>query len=278
MQVHLAACSLHVGAHPAIIEHARKLITAHQFNNDPPRILMASLAPGLRSTDAFISSTLQKHMFRDIKLADVALKVNNEEGGGGGGGQLIRWNASIRRWAPAVPLSTAKKEQEEPDLDEDEEEDGVGGGGGGGSKPAAPSALPTKANPILTAIYGQICVAAKSYQSALCESGSCFGLYVSSSLVLIHSRRTVYLQYAYDACPEDPMLCLSLAIASIGRAMQRQADNRHHLIAQGVAFLSLYRKHRRETSDEEQEIQYNFGRAFHQLGTYCWFRRWTHRR
>jgi general transcription factor 3C polypeptide 3 (transcription factor C subunit 4) len=28
------------------------------------------------------------------------------------------------------------------------------------------------------------------------------------------------------------MICLSLAIASAGRAMQRQADNRHHLIAQ----------------------------------------------
>jgi hypothetical protein len=28
------------------------------------------------------------------------------------------------------------------------------------------------------------------------------------------------------------MVCLCLAIASIGRAMQRQSDNRHHLIIQ----------------------------------------------
>lgn len=28
------------------------------------------------------------------------------------------------------------------------------------------------------------------------------------------------------------MICLCLAISSLGRAMQRQSDNRHHLIAQ----------------------------------------------
>lgn len=32
------------------------------------------------------------------------------------------------------------------------------------------------------------------------------------------------------------MICLSAAIASMGRAMQRQADNRHHLIAQVKSF------------------------------------------
>jgi hypothetical protein len=42
----------------------------------------------------------------------------------------------------------------------------------------------------------------------------------------------VYLLHAYDYCPEDPMICLCLAMASLGRAMQRQADNRQHLMAQ----------------------------------------------
>lgn len=42
----------------------------------------------------------------------------------------------------------------------------------------------------------------------------------------------VYLLHAYDYCPDDAMVCLSLAIACMGRAMQRQADNRHHLVAQ----------------------------------------------
>ena len=43
---------------------------------------------------------------------------------------------------------------------------------------------------------------------------------------------SVYLLHAYDYCPNDPMICLGLAISSMGRAMQRQSDNRHHLIAQ----------------------------------------------
>jgi hypothetical protein len=42
----------------------------------------------------------------------------------------------------------------------------------------------------------------------------------------------VYLLHAYDYSPDDPVICLSLAIASIGRAMQRQSDNRHHLVTQ----------------------------------------------
>lgn len=41
-----------------------------------------------------------------------------------------------------------------------------------------------------------------------------------------------YLLQAYENCPEDPVVCMSLAITSLSRAMQRQADNRHHLIAQ----------------------------------------------
>lgn len=50
---------------------------------------------------------------------------------------------------------------------------------------------------------------------------------------------TVYLLHAYEYCEVDPMICLCLAIASVGRAMQRQADNRHHLIAQVRLFCAL---------------------------------------
>ena len=78
---------------------------------------------------------------------------------------------------------------------------------------------------------------------------------------------SVYLLHAYDYCPEDPLVCLCLAVASIGRAMQRQADNRHHLITQGMGFLTRYKALRGEdTDDMMDEIEYNFGRAFHQLG------------
>ena len=103
---------------------------------------------------------------------------------------------------------------------------------------------------------------------------------ISSTLPL--REYAVYLLQAYDYAPDDPLICLSLAIASVGRAMQRQSDNRHHLItqvnlfhliyhthsyaSQGMAFLSRYRELRGETAPCVEEVEYNFGRVFQQLG------------
>ena len=73
--------------------------------------------------------------------------------------------------------------------------------------------------------------------------------------------------------------------------MQRQADNRHHLITQvrpvssilfsvppvesdfgcatqGLAFLTQYRTLRGTDTSTLDEIEFNLGRAFHQLGTF----------
>ena len=49
---------------------------------------------------------------------------------------------------------------------------------------------------------------------------------------LTHILSLVYLLHAYDYQPDDPVICLSLAVAYLGRAMQRQSDNRHYMIAQ----------------------------------------------
>lgn len=46
--------------------------------------------------------------------------------------------------------------------------------------------------------------------------------------------------HAYDYYPDDPVLCLSLGLASLGRAMQRQADNRNYLVIQVCLALSVY--------------------------------------
>ena len=56
----------------------------------------------------------------------------------------------------------------------------------------------------------------------------------ANGLVLV-----VYLLHAYDYCPDDPMICLCLAIASAGRAMQRQSDNRHHLVVQVCVIIKI---------------------------------------
>ncbi|KAF8060194.1 hypothetical protein FPV67DRAFT_1513697 [Lyophyllum atratum] len=224
----LIACAMKDQRPTIVVEQARKLITVHQFNNEPQRILIAVLSSGLRPTDAFITSTLQKHLFREMKLADVAVK--NPE--------VLRWNALNKRYAPTATVKI------EPGDGADEDADDVDAAAAA-EKDTKMTEIPTKNNPIIVAIYGQICIAAKSYQSAI-----------------------FYLLHAYDYCPEDPMICLCLAIASIGRAMQRQSDNRHHLITQAMAFLSQYRKLRSPDPQGMGEVEYNFGRAFHQLGLY----------
>jgi general transcription factor 3C polypeptide 3 (transcription factor C subunit 4) len=193
--------------------------------------LLASLASGLRTTDSFITSTLQKHLLRELKINDTVVKNPD----------ALRWVPTNRRYA----VTGTKGGAEGEDAPEDED-DGLPEEGSVTSteKPNVPR-MPTKYNPITLTVYGQMCASAKSYQSAI-----------------------FYLLHAYDYSPDDPVICLSLAIASIGRAMQRQSDNRHHLVTQGMAFLSRYRTLRRSSLEGIDEIEFNFGRAFQQLGLY----------
>jgi hypothetical protein len=51
-------------------------------------MLCACLASGYRATDAFIASTLQKHLFREMRLYDTA--AHNKD--------ALKWNAIPRRW------------------------------------------------------------------------------------------------------------------------------------------------------------------------------------
>src|ERR1700727_200578 len=73
----------------------------------------------------------------------------------------------------------------------------------------------------------------------------------------------------------DPVLELSIGLACLHRAMQRQADNRHILILQGMTFIFNYYRLVNAQSwkfpgiaglSMRQEAEYNVGRAFHQLG------------
>ncbi|KAJ3811099.1 hypothetical protein F5876DRAFT_88515 [Lentinula aff. lateritia] len=250
LRLAIISCAIETHHYPVVVEQCRKLISSNQFNNELYRLLLASLSSGLRPTDSFITSTLQKFFFREMKLSDVAVKDP----------ELLKWNVALKRWAPINPstLSSGGRKDRDKDRDKDkdndkdgaddlgEEDSDVGGGGTAENDTVSSNdrpILPTKDNPLTVAIYGQMCIAAKSYQSAI-----------------------FYLLHAYDYCPEDPMISLSLAIASIGRAMQRQSDNRHYLIAQGMAFLSKYRALRSVDSARLSEVEYNFGRMFQQLG------------
>lgn len=169
--------------HLVIVEQCRKLISTHQFNNEPMRILLASLASGLRPTDSFIVSTLQKHLLRELKTNDIAVK-NPEQ---------LKWAPASRRYA----LSTKAGADDAVDEDDDDIADD--------SNPIhekvnAPRII-TKHNPVTVAIYGQICMAAKSYQSAICtfvpslhmRSGDTHRCSLPSSCIRLFSGRPCHL-------------------------------------------------------------------------------------
>jgi general transcription factor 3C polypeptide 3 (transcription factor C subunit 4) len=231
----IITCAIAVDNYTVVVEQCRKLINAYQFNNEPMRLLLSSLASGLRPTDSFISSTLQKHMLREVRLSDGAVKTP----------ELLKWNNSSQRYHLGTVKSVGDDEViKGTDALEDDAEDAGDAVGPTPTNDRKPLWLPTKNNPFPVTLYGQLCLAAKSYQSAI-----------------------FYLLHGYDYCQEDPIICLCLALSSLGRAMQRQADNRNHLIAQGMACLSQYRTARRQAGEHVlPEIEFNFGRAFQQLG------------
>jgi general transcription factor 3C polypeptide 3 (transcription factor C subunit 4) len=109
-------------------------------------------------------STLQKHLFRELKLADTAVK--NKES--------LRWNPLSRRYVSGMPAKTG--DGDDAAADEVEDVDVVVQEESPSDKADIPN-LPSKNNPLNVAVYGQICIAAKSYQSAICESSLPFTLY-----------------------------------------------------------------------------------------------------
>ncbi len=147
-----------------MVEHSRKLITSHQFNNEPLRILVASLSSGLLPTDAFITSTLQKHLFREMKLSDFAVKHP----------EMLKWNPLNKRYAPTGSKATEVDEEEENDDVIKDAEHAVTPALAANPEPGKvnSSSIPTTFNPVIITIYGQICIAAKSYQSAICTPSS----------------------------------------------------------------------------------------------------------
>ncbi|KAK4052048.1 transcription factor TFIIIC subunit tfc4 [Microbotryomycetes sp. JL201] len=99
--------------------------------------------------------------------------------------------------------------------------------------------VPTKLSPTWNLAYGHVMLVSPSGTTAL-----------------------VYLLRAYELAPKQPLINLSLGVAYTMRAMSRQTDNRHHQLAQALAFFDQYRRLRGPC----QEVEYNLGRFFHHLG------------
>ena len=157
----MIACAIAVENYVVVVEQCRKLINTYQFNNEPMRLLLSSLASGLRPTDSFISSTLQKHMLREVRLSDGAVKTP----------ELLKWNNSSQRYHLGTVKSVGDDEAiKGADAPEDDAEDAGDAADPTPTSDRKPLWLPTKNNPFPVTLYGQLCLAAKSYQSAICKS------------------------------------------------------------------------------------------------------------
>lgn len=77
-----------------------------------------------------------------------------------------------------------------------------------------------------------------------------------------------YFLRALTLDPTNPTIKLSIALGYLHYALKRQADNRHHILMQGLAFLLEYYDCRQRSSrcSEKQEAEYNVAHAYHLLG------------
>lgn len=121
----------------------------------------------------------------------------------------------------------------------------------------------------LLMLYGHILYAGKSYAYAVSTSEILIpGLaahYRSDSILILN---TDYFLRALALDPTNAMVKLSLALGYLHYALKRQADNRHHILMQGLAFLLEYYDCRQQShiSSEKQEAEYNVAHAYHLLG------------
>ncbi|KAL5520201.1 hypothetical protein ACEPAG_9414 [Sanghuangporus baumii] len=229
LRLTLATCAVHARKFEITLEMFRRLMLNYQFNNEPIRLFFANLASGLPQTDQVINNSFQKFVLREMRT-----HANAVEG-------KAHWLAAKRRFMSGQSM-TGK-----PGIDEVDDDNDSGGEDAEPSNESddGESVKPKRNNPVLPTLYGQSLILARSYQGAL-----------------------FYLLHAYDYFPNDPLICMTLAVASLGRAMQRQSDNRNFLITQAMSFMTKYRVLRGsgESNPYADEIEYNYGRAFHQIG------------
>ncbi|KAL7422288.1 transcription factor TFIIIC subunit tfc4 [Cryptotrichosporon argae] len=269
------ACAMKNEDYERVVRHAQRLAQMHQFRPEPFLILQACLSGGGRKASAaWGSAKLKDFIAREVRLGDLAVKREN-----------LKWSSRERRWVEIIKAGAGEattrsgwksqrairgdaEERDRGDAEDDDNEDAEGHDAhtapaqaadgadddelrdaedapqrDGTDDPNVEGPRPTKLSPVLNTIYGQQMLTRRSYQSAL-----------------------FYLISAYEACPYDPFVCFLIAQCYLGHAMNRQSDNRDYQIAQGLAFMTKYRELSPRDPATQEEVEYNFGRAFMSLG------------
>jgi general transcription factor 3C polypeptide 3 (transcription factor C subunit 4) len=130
-------------------------------------------------------------------------------------------------------------------------------------EPDIEKCVPTHANPVLLTLYGHRLAAGGSFSAAQCAHFSLTVLIVA------------YYFRARQFVKDDALLELSIGLAYLHRAMQRQVNNRHISILQAMTFIFQYYQLQYTKSQNydgvdratvRQQAEYNVARAFHQVG------------
>ncbi|MBW0466168.1 hypothetical protein O181_005883 [Austropuccinia psidii MF-1] len=216
------------------------------FHNDPIRLINTLLCQGFQPSIAFFNANIQKWLLRQLQIIDgfIGQRVHKTTCNEGEDEEILtpihnetadcviqsRPKGATKH---SLKRSTGRLHCEMMREDEDEDED---------DSYWKPSKYkPSKTSPVFTITFSQILAGTRSFKSAI-----------------------IYYLRLFEFYPDEPLLNLSLAVAYVQRAMQRQTDNRHHQIVQSLSFFDNYRRLR--TKKFGQEVEYNLGRLFHGLG------------
>jgi general transcription factor 3C polypeptide 3 (transcription factor C subunit 4) len=211
-----------------ISDNAKRLAQMHQFRPEPLLLMLSALGGGAKQQHVWSNLALQKFLHREVRIFDEAVY-----------GVKLRFNQRHQRWAQILTTGQSRRlgdvlleddhpsrrqsrgvaEDEEAEEDEEADEDEPMTAAGEGEEHDCPK--PTCHSPVFNTLYGQNMLTTRSYQSALCELSLC-----------VVNSHPVYFFRAYEVDEYDPFLCFLIAQAYLGRALNRQSDNRNYQIGQ----------------------------------------------
>lgn len=142
----------------AVLEHTRKLISLHQFHIDPYHIMLSTLASGIHPAEAFGDSKLQKHLNREVRVANAVAA-----------GEELQWQPTRGRFVLKSQSNLRANIHH----------------AGGQVDSAEPVVLRIDSPSALTT-FGQTFLVARSYQSAICaQQFWCTGYMLTSAYSLL---------------------------------------------------------------------------------------------
>ncbi|PWN46576.1 hypothetical protein IE53DRAFT_23743 [Violaceomyces palustris] len=235
LSIHLCwiACGLYSRDYDMLFTALRWVANEFQFHNEPLRLALSLIhATGLHSLERFLNSKDMKFYQRRMRYAEAIA-----------GGIRHYYNPIAQRWVVPQSFLNAggKKKHNAKNIDPacDEEESGSDDGGaeeeeGEAEDQEQPSPNPTGSFPNPKFEDAEPDEAARvrlGYPTKPSVVGEVFYSYMLL-LSASYQPSAGYLARSFAYQQSDPLICLSAAVAFLGRSTNRQTDNRHHMVMQ----------------------------------------------